>query len=74
MQPVKANLQIFNLSKVGTSLELEVFKQQARTKRQKIATVTIGRGSLTWKKGKGRSGRRITWWDLAEMMGSRDKK
>ena len=33
---VKANLQIFNLSKAGTSLELEIFEQQTRTKRIKI--------------------------------------
>ncbi len=65
---VKANLQIFNLSKAGTSLELEVFAQQSRTARRKIATVIIGRGSLTWKKGKGKKGRRITWSQLAEMM------
>jgi hypothetical protein len=67
---VKANLQIFNLSKAGTSLELEVFAQESRTARRKIATVIIGRGSLTWKKGKGRRGRRITWSRLAEMMES----
>lgn len=49
---VKANLQIFSLSKAGTSLELEVFEQQTRTKRRKIGTVIIGRGSLTWVKEK----------------------
>jgi hypothetical protein len=65
---VKANLQIFNLSKAGTSLELEVFAQQSRTARRKIATVIIGRGSLTWKKGKGKKGRRTAWSRLAEMM------
>lgn len=70
MHTVKANLQIFNLSKAGTSLELEVFAQQTRTRRRKIATVIIGRGSLTWKKGKGRRGRRIAWSRLAEMLES----
>ena len=65
---VKANLQIFNLSKAGTSLELEVFAQHSRAKRRKIGTVTIGRGSLTWTNGKGRRGRRKTWAQLAEMM------
>ena len=68
MHTVKANLQIFNLSKAGTSLELEVFAQQTRTKRRKIGTVIIGRGWLTWKKGKGKKGRRITWSRFAEMM------
>jgi hypothetical protein len=65
---VKANLQIFNLSKAGTSLELEVFAQHSKRARRKIATVIIGRGSLTWNKGKGKKGRRITWSRLAEMM------
>lgn len=33
---VKVNPQIFNLSKAGTSLELEVLLQQTRTKRRKM--------------------------------------
>ncbi len=65
---VKANLQIFSLSKAGTSLELEVFEQQTKTKRRKIGTVIIGRGSLTWVKGKGRIGKRMSWSRLAEIM------
>jgi hypothetical protein len=65
---VKATLQIFNLSKAGTSLELEVFAQKTRNKRRKIGTVIIGRGSLTWRKGKGKKSRRISWSQLAEMM------
>jgi hypothetical protein len=65
---VKANLQIFNLSKAGTSLELEIFEQRTRLKRIKIGTVIIGRGSLTWFKGKGRIGRRMSWAELAEIM------
>jgi hypothetical protein len=65
---VKANLQIFNLSKAGTSLELEVFEQKTRTKRRKMGTVIIGRGSLTWKKRKGQIGKRMSWSRLAEIM------
>jgi len=65
---VKANLQIFNLSKAGTSLELEVFEQMTRTKRRKIGTVIIGRGSLTWIRRKGHIGRRMSWSRLAEIM------
>lgn len=70
---VKANLQIFNLSKAGTSLELEIFTQKSRTARRKVATLIIGRGSLTWRKGKGRRGRRYTWSQVAEMMESRNR-
>ncbi len=65
---VKANLQIFNLSKAGTSLELEVYEQKSRTKRQKMGTVIIGRGSLTWIKRKGQIGKRMSWSELAEIM------
>jgi hypothetical protein len=65
---VKANLQIFNLSKAGTSLELEIFEQRTRTKRIKIGTIIIGRGSLTWFKRKGQIGRRMSWAELAEIM------
>jgi len=65
---VKANLQIFSLSKAGTSLELEIFEQVSKTKRQKIGTVTIGRGSLTWRKGKGHNRTRMSWARLAEVM------
>jgi hypothetical protein len=67
---VKANLQIFNLSKAGTSLELEVFEQKTRTKRLKLGTVIIGRGSLTWIKRGGQIGRRMSWSRLAEIMES----
>jgi hypothetical protein len=65
---VKANLQIFNLSKAGTSLELEVYAQQTRNTRRKIGTMIIGRGSMTWRRAKGHKGRRISWSRLAELM------
>ena len=65
---VKASLQIFNLSKAGTSLELEVFEQKTKAKRLKLGTVIIGRGSLTWKKRGGQIGKRLSWSRLAEIM------
>ena len=68
---VKANLQIFSLSKAGTSLELEIFEQKTKTKRQKIGTVIIGRGSLTWRKRRGHNGTRMSWARLAEVMEER---
>ncbi len=66
---VKATVQILDLSKAGTSLELEVFAKEPRQDRRKIGTVIIGRGSLTWKKDYGKKGRRISWSRFAEMMG-----
>lgn len=65
---VKATVQILDLSKAGTSLELEVFAKESRQDRRKIGTVIIGRGSLTWKKDYGKKGRRISWSRFAEMM------
>ena len=65
---VKATVQILDLSKAGTSVELEVFTKEPRQERRKIGTVIIGRGSLTWKKGYGKKGRRIEWSRFAEMM------
>jgi hypothetical protein len=40
---VKATVQILDLSKAGTSLELEVFAKEPRQDRKKIGTVIIGR-------------------------------
>ena len=65
---VKATVQILDLSKAGTSVELEVFTKEPRQERRKIGTVIIGRGSLTWKQGYGKKGRRIEWSRFAEMM------
>jgi len=65
---VKANFQVFDLSKAGTSLELEIFEQQPRASRRKIGTVIIGRGSLTWVKGGAHTGKRIPWSRFAEVM------
>ena len=65
---VKATVQILDLSKAGTSVELEVFVKEPREDRRKIGTVIIGRGSLTWKKDYGKKGRRISWSRFAEIM------
>ena len=65
---VKATVQILDLSKAGTSLELEVFAKEPRQDRRKIGTVIIGRGSLTWRKDYGKKGRRISWSRFAELM------
>jgi hypothetical protein len=65
---VKATVQIMDLSKAGTSLELEVFAKEPREDRRKIGTVIIGRGSLTWIKDYGKKGRRVSWSRFAEMM------
>lgn len=60
---VKALIQIHSLSKAGTSIEFEVYSND-----EKIGTVIIGRGSLTWR-GKGKQiGKTISWSKFAEMI------
>ena len=60
---VRANLNVVELTKAGTSLDLEIFAN-----RQKIGTVVIGRGSIRWW-GKGRQrSKKISWSRFAEMM------
>ena len=60
---VKANLQVFELSKAGTSLDLEIYASD-----QKIGTLIIGRGSLYWYGRNRHTRKRISWSRFAEMM------
>ena len=60
---VKAHLQVTELAKAGSSLDLEIYASK-----EKLGTLIIGRGSLYWY-GKGRQKRkRISWTRFAEMM------
>ncbi len=60
---VKANLQVLELSKAGTSLELEIFADE-----QKLGDMTIGRGSLYWHGRDRKSSKRVSWSRFAKMM------
>ena len=60
---VKAHLQVIELAKAGSSLDLEIYAAK-----QKIGTLIIGRGSLYWY-GRNRTNRkRISWTRFADMM------
>jgi hypothetical protein len=60
---VKAHLQVMELARAGSSLELEIYASK-----EKLGTLIIGRGSLYWY-GKGRQKRkRVSWTRFAEMM------
>ena len=52
-----------DITRAGTSLELDVFARG-----EKLGKMTIGSGSLTWRGRSRRSGRRITWTRFAAMM------
>jgi hypothetical protein len=60
---VKVHLQVFEISKAGTSLHLEIFSEN-----QKIGDLDIGRGSINWRGGARKITKRIRWSDFAEMM------
>ena len=60
---VKVHLQVFELSKAGTSLDLEVTAHG-----QKLGDLTIGRGSITWHGVNRKSSKRIGWSRFAEIM------
>ncbi len=60
---VKVDLQVFQLSKTGTSLHLEV-----SARGEKIGDLTIGRGSVIWRGGKRKKDKRLRWSRFAEMM------
>ncbi|MBA3357448.1 MAG: hypothetical protein H0U18_16210 [Pyrinomonadaceae bacterium] len=60
---VKANLQVMELAKAGSSLHLEIYAAK-----EKIGTLIIGSGSLSWYGGKRKIRKRIPWSRFAAMM------
>jgi hypothetical protein len=60
---VKANLQVLELARAGSSLHLEIFADK-----EKIGTLILGSGSLFWYGGKRRTRKRIPWTGFAAMM------
>jgi hypothetical protein len=60
---VKANLHVLELTRAGSSLDLAIYADQ-----EKIGTMVIGSGSLSWKGGKRQIVKGIPWSRFAEMM------
>jgi acetyl-CoA carboxylase carboxyltransferase component len=60
---VRAFLQVTELAKAGSSLELNIYAS-----REKIGTLIIGRGSLFWYGRSRQKRKRIAWSRFAEMM------
>lgn len=60
---VDMNLQAFDISKAGTSLELEIYARG-----EKLGLLVVGRGSINWRGQNRRSTKRIPWTRFAEMM------
>ena len=60
---VSAHLRVHELSKAGTSLDLEIYELE-----RKIGTLIVGRGSLFWRGGKRQIEKRVPWSRFAAMM------
>lgn len=60
---VKANLHVSELTRAGSSLDLGIYADM-----EKIGTLIIGSGSLSWKGGKRQITKRIPWSRFAAMM------
>lgn len=60
---VKANLHVLELTRAGSSLDLAIYADK-----EKIGTLIIGQGSLSWKGGKRQITKRISWSRFAAMM------
>jgi hypothetical protein len=61
---VRASLQVRELTKAGSSLDLEIYASK-----QKLGTMIIGRGSLYWfGKGRKTKSKRINWTKFSAMM------
>jgi hypothetical protein len=60
---VTAHVQILDLTKAGSSMEFKIYASEER-----IGTITIGRGSLTWRGGRRQREKRLTWSQFAELM------
>jgi hypothetical protein len=63
---VTAHVQILDLTKAGSSMEFEIYASEER-----IGTITIGRGSLTWRGARRQREKRLTWSQFAELMDGR---
>ncbi|HEY0006626.1 MAG TPA: hypothetical protein VGB17_17725 [Pyrinomonadaceae bacterium] len=58
---VKANMQVLELTKAGSSMSFKIFANE-----EKIGTIITGRGSLTWYGRNRRRGKTFSWSEFAE--------
>jgi len=60
---VQCDVRIPELTKSGSSVWFAIHAEG-----EKIGTIVLGRGSLTWYGGKRQKGKRISWSRFAELM------
>jgi hypothetical protein len=57
------SVQVLELSKAGSGIELEIFREG-----EKLGTMEIGQGSIGWKGANRKSFKRIDWSSYAQLM------
>ncbi len=60
---VRCRIDVPELTKAGTAVELEIHADG-----EKIGTIILGRGSITWYGGGRKKGTEISWTKFAELM------
>jgi hypothetical protein len=59
---VDARVRVRDITRAGTSLELDIYDDG-----KKLGTLTLGAGSLIWRKSRARP-KRVRWSKFAEIM------
>ena len=61
---VKVKVQVLELSKAGSGIELEIFAEG-----EKLGEIEIGHGSFGWRRASGKRGfRRVDWSTFAQWL------
>ncbi len=60
---VKVNLQVFEIAKAGSSMEIEITADG-----KKLGDLTIGRGSITWHGRHRQKAKTMRWTTFARKM------
>jgi hypothetical protein len=56
-------MQVLELTRAGSSMEFEIFHGS-----EKIGTMVVGRGTLTWYGKSRRTGKTLSWTRFAKLM------
>jgi hypothetical protein len=60
---VRAHMQVLEFTRAGSSMDFEIFASG-----EKLGTIVIGRGSLTWRGKSRKSVKTFSWTEFARLM------
>jgi hypothetical protein len=60
---VNAKLQILDMTRAGSSLNLKIYAEG-----KKLGEIELGRGSITWFRRNARTGKPLSWTKFADIM------